>query len=65
MADSYTLGYHCGRLVRKVFIWDSGAKMAVEVVKIADKISIAHKIDATNPVAVTQNVFDCLEFVDW
>ena len=64
MLDSYTIGYYAGRFITKYFIYATGVKTVLNKYLIINTVAKAHKIASSDPVAVTKNLFDCLEFLD-
>lgn len=66
-----TLGKWCG-IVAAEALWvaEMGVKPSVFYyatslsVKKVSEIATQHAIDSTNPEKVTDNLFDCLEFID-
>ena len=46
--------------LRPAFIYYGAKVSSEELVKIAAE----HSIDSTNPKKVTENIFDCLQFID-
>jgi hypothetical protein len=41
-----------------------GGKLSYISYKEISKIAVKHSIDSNNPEKVTENLFDCLEFID-
>ena len=68
MSTSYRLGYqagyYTGRAVTKIVKFYVSMKVFEKTVKTVDQISKTHSIDSKNPAVVTQNIFDCLEYLD-
>ena len=70
--DSYSLGYYAGRLVTKIVLVFSkstivaaaAANIAVSGYPTLSKIAKAHRISSNDSAAVTQNIFDCLKYID-
>lgn len=67
----YTLGRYTGILVAEsMWLMESGVKtgisyyMAKASVEQVSKIAIEHSIDSNDPEAVTENLFECLEYLD-
>lgn len=63
--DGYTIGYLIGRYSTRSVIYVCKASLAVKGYRNVSKIANIHKIDITDPHAVTEKVFACLEFIDW
>lgn len=63
--DSYRLGYICGRIFTRITIVYTGARASVNTFRMVDKVANIDKINSNNPDAVTKNLFDCLEYIDW
>jgi len=64
MVSSYKAGYYIGRLfTRTVKVYLAG-KLVKKAFYRVDKISECHKINSADPEAVTNNVFNCLEYLE-
>jgi hypothetical protein len=63
--DGYAFGYLIGRYSTRALIYTCKATMAIKGYRSVAMIANVHKIDITDPQAVTDNVFSCLEYVDW
>ena len=78
MSIAGTLGKIAGIITAEI-VWavETGAKAGMQPVvvyyvgygaklsyKEISKIAVKHSIDSNNPEKVTENLFDCLEFID-
>ena len=70
--DLYKVGYFIGkystRILKIIFfakIAGSGvSKISSSSYNKLEKIAKAHKIDSSNPAIVTENLFNCLQYLD-
>ena len=63
--DSYAVGYFIGRYATRVMIYITKAQLAVMGYRKVSNVAKVHKIDHTNADEVAENLFECLEFIDW
>ena len=63
--DAFSLGYYIGRYSTRVVLYACKATMAVNGYRRLSNVARVHKIATYDPQAVTNNVFACLEYVDW
>lgn len=64
MISSYQAGYVTGRWFTKVVKMYLGTKIVKSAYSKAVQISKSHKIDSKDPEVVTNNLFDCLQYID-
>jgi hypothetical protein len=64
MISSYEAGYYAGRWFMKIVKVYLANKLFKSTFSKAVKFSKCHKIDAKNPEIVTENVFECLQYLD-
>jgi len=57
-------GYVCGRLSAKVVLEFTGYKTVTGTCVLVDKVARLHKIKNHIPEVVTENVFECLKYID-
>ena len=62
--DLYKVGYFVGRYGTKAMIYFSQAKLALSGYRFAKKVSVNHKIDSNSVEAVSNNLFECLQYID-
>ena len=62
MISSYKAGYYTGRAFTKVVKYYLTGKVFKKTLKKVDKIAKEHSIDSRNSAAVTENIFDCLDY---
>jgi len=63
--DTYTFGYFIGRYSTRVALYACEATLALNGYRRLSNVARLHKIDTNDPQAVTENVFSCLEYIDW
>lgn len=63
--DPYTLGYKLGRLSVDVLFYVTSAQLSVNGYRSFSRIASLHKLPNNNPETITENIFKCLEFIDW
>ena len=61
---SYIVGYFVGRIVTRTVIITTGLSSTLKTFKFVKRVAAIHKIDSSNPIKVTENVFDCLQYLD-
>lgn len=66
-----TLGKYTGIIAAEIFwFFEAGGKVSVSYylakvsIEKASEIATQHAIDSNNPEKVTENLFNCLEFID-
>lgn len=64
MISSYEAGYYAGRWFTKIVKVYLASKLVKSTVSKAVKFSKYHKIDSKNAEVVTENVFECLQYLD-
>ena len=64
MLSSYQAGYMAGHLFTRVVKFYLAGKVIDSAVVGLDKAAKFCKIDSKNPAKVTENVFNCLEYLD-
>ena len=64
MDKSYIVGYFVGRIVTRTVIITSGLGTTLKTIKFVKRVASIHKIDSSNPIKVTENVFECLQYLD-
>lgn len=64
MISSYRLGYVTGRLVTKFAKTILATKIIGSTASKTIKIAKNHKINSNNPEMVTQNLYECLKYLD-
>ena len=62
--DLYQVGYNLGYYGSAILQYTTVAGLASTGLKKVAKIAATHKIDASKPSVVTDNVFNCLKFID-
>ena len=60
----YKAGYYTGRVVTRVMKFYLAGKVLKKTFKKVDKIAKNHRIDSTDPGVVSENIFECLEYLD-
>lgn len=63
--DSYLLGYKCGRIATRLLFYYSGTNTAIRSYWFIDSVARARKINSNDPSIVSENLFKCLEYLDW
>ena len=58
------LGYAAGRLTGRIVRSTAVIKIASSGFGFVSKIAKDHKIDHSNPVVVSDNIFKCLKYID-
>jgi hypothetical protein len=56
--------YEAGRYTSKVVFTVLGYKTVRSSLRFVRKVAINHSIDTLDAAVVTQNVFDCLKYID-
>jgi hypothetical protein len=64
MVSAYRAGYVAGRLVTKLAKGYLATRIIDHTVSKAVKVAKHHKIDSKNTQVVSENLFDCLEYLD-
>jgi hypothetical protein len=64
MLTSYQAGYYTGRLVTKIVKTYFGIKLVKSTISKTIQFSKNHKIDSKNVEVVTENIFQCLQYLD-
>ena len=64
MISSYRLGYIAGRYATKLAKSILAAKIVGTTTSKSIKIAKNHKIDSNNPEMITQNLYECLKYLD-
>jgi hypothetical protein len=64
MISSYEAGYYAGRWCTKIVKVYLASKLVKSTLSKVVKFSKHHKIDSKNAGAVTENVFECLQYLD-
>ena len=67
MISSYQVGYYSGRVFTKMAKCYLLAKVVKRTAntKTMKNLAKKYKINKENPDAITENVFDCLEYVNY
>lgn len=64
MITSYRAGYYTGRLLTKVMKVYVTGKVAKKTFSKIENISKCHKIDSKDAHVLTNNVFECLQYLE-
>ena len=64
MATAYKTGYIAGQYFTRAVKWYLATKVADKTIRKVNQIAKHHSIDKTNPAVVTENLFDCLDYLD-
>ena len=64
MLSSYQAGYLAGRFFTRVVKVYLAGKIINSTAGKLGKVSKSCKIDSKDPAAVTENIFNCLEYLD-
>jgi hypothetical protein len=62
--NAYDLGYKVGRIVTRIFFVTSGVRTVVTGTGKFSKFAAIHKISNSDAGVVTNNVFECLQYID-
>lgn len=64
MVSGYKAGYVAGRLFTRIVKFYLTGKFVNATSSKVAKLAKDHKIDSNNTEIVTENLFDCLEYLD-
>ena len=64
MISSYEAGYYAGRCFTKLVKFYLSSKFVESTISKAGEIAKYHKIDSKNAEVVTENIFECLQYLD-
>lgn len=62
--DLEKVGYLVGKYGTKVVKYITAAQLAQSGFRQVSKIASIHKIDSSSPAIVTENLFNCLKYID-
>lgn len=62
--DLEKVGYVVGKYGTKVVKYITAAQLAQSGFRKVSKIASKHKIDSSNSAIVTENLFNCLKYID-
>jgi hypothetical protein len=62
--DLFEVGYFIGRYGTRIAIYFMKAKIVIAGYKKVSNVAANHKIDNTDPSTVTENIFECLQYID-
>jgi len=64
MVSGYRAGYVTGRLFTRMVKFYLAGKIIDSTVSKTNRLAKYHKIDSKNTEVVTNNLFDCLKYLD-
>ena len=62
--QAYKAGYVTGRFIVKTIKFYFMTKAIETTISKTVEISAVHKIDSENPAVITENIFECLQYID-
>jgi hypothetical protein len=62
--DPYIVGYYIGRYSTRFILVVLRVKLIVSGYTYTGKVAKCHKINNLDPAVVTENVFECLKYID-
>lgn len=65
MIDPMKAGYYTGYFGTKLFVYVSSARLSIRGFNFLNTFAKSHRIDSKSQESVTNNLLDCLEYLDW
>lgn len=62
--DPYIIGYYLGRITTKVVVYVTSAQLVTSGYSKVSRFANAHKIDNSDPAIISENLLNCLEYID-
>jgi len=62
--DLFKVGYFVGKYSTRIVAYATGTKLAISGYLGVSRIASEHKINSIDPIAQSENLFKCLEYLN-